>query len=95
MSPQQVSNHTVHLLPLKDDGSPDVPGDPAYLYLAPPSHPAYSIRFQINGTSSICREGSLWVNIPKKGEQFSRKKFNEYKYGSAQGIEAQRQVSEC
>lgn len=95
MSPQQVSNHTVHLLPLKDDGSPDVSGDPAYLYLAPPSHPAYSIRFQINGTSSICREGSLWVNIPKKGEQFGRKKFNEYKYGSSQGIEAHRMVSEC
>lgn len=79
MSPQQINNHTVHLLPLKDDGSPNLPGDPPYVYLPPPAHPAYSVRFQIDGMSSICREGSLWTNIPHKGEQFDRNKFNEYK----------------
>lgn len=79
MSPQQISNHTVYLLPLKDDGSPDLPGSQPYIYLAPPTKPAYSIRFQIEGTSSICREGSLWVNIPPKGHDFDRTKFHEYK----------------
>lgn len=79
MAPQQVSNHTCYLLPLKDDGSPDLPGDQPYIYLSPPTTPAYSIRFQIQGTSSICRQGSLWVNIPGKGEQFDRKRFKEYK----------------
>ncbi|KXL43716.1 glycoside hydrolase family 133 protein [Acidomyces richmondensis BFW] len=79
MAPQQVNNHTVYLLPLKDDGSPDLAGDPPYIYLSPPTVPAYSIRFEIDGTSSICREGSLWVNIPGKGEQFDRKHFREYK----------------
>ncbi|KAF2159087.1 glycoside hydrolase family 133 protein [Zasmidium cellare ATCC 36951] len=79
MSPQQINNHTVHLLPLKDDGSPNLPGDPPYIYLPPPSHPAYFVRFQIDGMSSISREGSLWTNIPHKGEQFDRTKFNEYK----------------
>lgn len=79
MSPQQVHNTTVYLLPLKDDGSPDLPGDPAYIYLTPPTVPAYSVRFEIDGTSSVCREGSLWVNIPSKHEQFDRQKFKEYK----------------
>lgn len=79
MAPPQINNHTVHLLPLKDDGSPDLPGEPPYIYLAPPTHPHYSIRFQIEGTSSITREGSLWVNIPPKGADFDRKKFYEYK----------------
>ncbi|EMC91216.1 glycoside hydrolase family 13 protein [Baudoinia panamericana UAMH 10762] len=79
MAPQQVSNHTVYLLPLKDDGSPDLPGDPPYVYLSPPTVPAYSVRFQIEGTSSICRQGSLWVNIPAKGEHFDRQKFREFK----------------
>ncbi|KAK4615811.1 Glycogen debranching enzyme [Fulvia fulva] len=79
MSPQQISNHTVHELPLRDDGSPELPGEPAYIYLPPPTHPAYSIRFKIDGTSSICREGSLWVNIPPKGTNFDRKKFYEFK----------------
>jgi len=79
MSPQQISNHTVHQLLLKDDGSPDLPGEPAYIYLPPPTHPVYYVRFEIDGTSSICRQGSLWVNLPKKGEQFDRNKFNEYK----------------
>jgi glycogen debranching enzyme len=78
MSPQQVHNNTVYLLPLKDDGSPDLGGD--YIYLSPPTVPAYCIRFEIDGTSSICREGSLWVNIPDKHEQFDRKRFREFKY---------------
>ena len=69
---------TVYLLPLRDDGSPALEhGD--YIYLSPPTVPHYSIRFQIDGTSSICREGSLWVNIPAKGELFDRKKFREFK----------------
>lgn len=79
MAPQQVHNKSVYLLPLKDDGSPDLPGEPPYIYLSPPTIPAYSVRFEIEGTSAITREGSLWVNIPAKGEQFDRKKFREYK----------------
>ncbi|KAK1059375.1 bifunctional 4-alpha-glucanotransferase/amylo-alpha-1,6-glucosidase [Friedmanniomyces endolithicus] len=79
MAPQPVNNHIIHLLPLKDDGSPDLPDTPAYVYMPPPSVPAYTIRFQIDGTSSICRQGSLWVNIPAKGEHFDRKSFREYK----------------
>lgn len=79
MAPAQVSNHVVHLLPLKDDGSPNVSGEPPYIYLPPPTSPPYSVRFEIEGTSSVCREGSLWVNLPGKGEQFGRKSFKEYK----------------
>jgi glycogen debranching enzyme len=67
----------VYLLPLTDTGRPDVVG--SYIYLPPPTNPAYCIRFSIMGTSSICREGSLWVNIPAKDQKFERSKFQEYK----------------
>lgn len=73
-APQQTQ--AVYLLPLTDTGAPDVPGQ--YLYLPPPN-PSYILRFQIEGTSSICREGSLWVNIPAKGEKFKRDRYVEYK----------------
>ncbi|KAL1635180.1 bifunctional 4-alpha-glucanotransferase/amylo-alpha-1,6-glucosidase [Neofusicoccum ribis] len=69
--------NTVYLLPLTDGGAPDVPG--TYIYLPPPTSPVYTIRFAIEGTSSICREGSLWVNIPAEGEQFQRDRFREFK----------------
>lgn len=68
----------VQLLPLDDDGAPDVPG--GYIYLPPPSDPPYTLRFAIEGTSSICREGSLWVNIPAYGERFDRGRFREFKW---------------
>ncbi|KAL9597440.1 MAG: hypothetical protein Q9219_005132 [cf. Caloplaca sp. 3 TL-2023] len=70
----------VYYLPLNDAGSPDIPG--GYIYLPPPTDPAYIIRFAIEGTSSVCREGSLWVNVPKAGEMFSRHNFHEYRYGA-------------
>lgn len=69
-----VSNE-VYLLPLNDDGSPDVAGQ--YVYLAPKTHDPITIRFTIEGTSSICRHGSLWVNIPEHGQDFHRHKFRE------------------
>jgi glycogen debranching enzyme len=67
----------VYLLPLNDDGSPQVTGE--YIYLAPKSNHPITIRFAIEGTSSICRHGSLWVNIPEKGQDFRREKFREFK----------------
>lgn len=79
MAHHEAHDKVVHLLPLKDDGSPDLPGEPPYIYLNPPTIPAYSVRFEIDGTSAITREGTLWVNIPGKGEEFDRKKFKEYK----------------
>jgi glycogen debranching enzyme len=71
------TQQAVYLLPLTDTGAPDVPG--TYIYLPPPTKPAYSVRFQIQGTSSICRHGSLWVNIPAEGEKFKRSHYREYK----------------
>lgn len=67
----------VYLLPLTDDGSPDVAG--RYIYLPPPSDPPYVVRFAIEGTSSICRNGSLWVNIPAEEDKFVRDDYNEHK----------------
>lgn len=73
MPAAQVTYH----LPLTDDGAPDVPG--GYIYLPPPTEPAYNIRFAIEGTSSICRQGSLWVNFPEAGKDFDRQNYREYK----------------
>jgi glycogen debranching enzyme len=74
---QTPASQTVFLLPLTDAGAPNVQG--TYIYLPPPTSPAYVVRFQIQGTSSICRQGSLWVNVPAKGERFTRSQYREYK----------------
>jgi glycogen debranching enzyme len=73
-----MSAQEVYLLPLTDEGAPDVPGQ--YIYLPPPTNPPYVVRFAIEGTSSICRQGSLWSNIPTPGEPFQRHEFREYKW---------------
>ena len=67
----------VYLLPLTDDGAPDVPDQ--YIYLPPPTDPPYVVRFAIEGASSICRGGSLWVNVPLSGETFQRDQYQEFK----------------
>ncbi|KJZ72119.1 hypothetical protein HIM_08492 [Hirsutella minnesotensis 3608] len=77
MSPGIMTSTEVFLLPLNDDGSPRVPGE--YVYLAPKSHDPIVLRFAIEGTSSICRHGSLWVNIPQEGADFRRDHFREFK----------------
>ncbi|KAL8777489.1 MAG: hypothetical protein Q9194_002526 [Teloschistes cf. exilis] len=71
------TSQEVYYLPLNDAGHPDVPG--GYIYLPPPTNPPYLVRFAIEGTSSICREGSLWVNVPRAGEKFNRHAFHEFK----------------
>ncbi|RDW77130.1 putative glycogen debranching enzyme [Coleophoma cylindrospora] len=77
MAPKTMVSSEVYLLPLKDDGSPDVPG--GYIYLTPKSTAPITVRFAIEGTSSICNHGSLWVNIPEAGSEFRREKFREFK----------------
>jgi glycogen debranching enzyme len=76
MATKSLGNE-IYLIPLTDLGCPDVPG--GYIYLPPPTATPYSVRFVIEGTSSICREGSLWVNIPQANEEFQRKAFREFK----------------
>ncbi|KAG6007007.1 hypothetical protein E4U21_006527 [Claviceps maximensis] len=77
MSPGTMTSTQVYLLPLNDDGSPDVAGE--YIYIASSSKHPVTLRFAIEGTSSICRHGSLWVNVPEKGKQFQRNRFREFK----------------
>lgn len=71
------ASNEVYLLPLLDNGAPDVPG--GYIYLEPKSTAPITVRFAIEGTSSICRHGSLWVNIPEPGKPFKRDSFREFK----------------
>ncbi|KAI3559250.1 glycogen debranching enzyme [Colletotrichum abscissum] len=77
MVPKTMVSNEVYLLPLNDDGSPQVAGE--YIYLAPKTNDPVTIRFAIEGTSSICRHGSLWVNIPEQGAEFHRDQFREFK----------------
>jgi glycogen debranching enzyme len=77
MAPAIMESNEVYLLPLKDDGSPNIAG--GYIYLTPTSAAPIIVRFAIEGTSSICRHGSLWVNIPEEGAEFRREKFREFK----------------
>ncbi|KAL1895883.1 bifunctional 4-alpha-glucanotransferase/amylo-alpha-1,6-glucosidase [Sporothrix stenoceras] len=78
MIPKTMTSSEVYLLPLNDDGSPQVGGN-QYIYLAATSEQPIVVRFAIEGTSSICRHGSLWVNIPEKGAEFQRDHFREFK----------------
>ena len=75
-SSADTTSREVYLLPLDDNGVPQVPRQ--YIYLKAPTNPAYIVRFEIEGTSSICREGSLWVNIPEPGMPFRRDVFRCY-----------------
>lgn len=75
-----MTSTQVYLLPLNDDGSPDVAGE--YIYIASSSEDPVTLRFAIEGTSSICRHGSLWVNIPQEGKEFRRDAFREFKYAA-------------
>lgn len=78
MAPKLLkASKEVYLLPLLDNGAPDVPG--GYIYLEPKSTAPIVVRFAIEGTSSICRHGSLMVNIPEPGKPFKRDVFREFK----------------
>ncbi|KAI1872826.1 uncharacterized protein JN550_003700 [Neoarthrinium moseri] len=72
-----MTSNEVYVLPLKDNGAPDVTGE--YIYLATKARGPITIRFTIEGTSSICRQGSLWVNIPDHGAEFQRNSFREFR----------------
>lgn len=77
-APQAAPAQAVYLLPLKDGGAPDVPG--GYINMPPPQPDnPYIIRFTIEGASSICREGTLCVNVPDKGVPFKRNEYKEFK----------------
>ena len=70
----------VYLLPLTDDGSPDLPR--GYVYLPPPTSPRYYLlRFVLEGSSAICNKGTLWVNIPGDGKAaFNPAAFRGFEY---------------
>jgi glycogen debranching enzyme len=72
MSPSRTESPTVYLLNLNDSGAPDIAG--GYINLPAPITP-YTLRFGIEGASSICREGRLWINVPEGEELFEREKF--------------------
>ena len=80
MAQDSEASPEVWLLQLTDDGAPDVPS--GYIYLPPPTIPAYVLRFEIEGTSSVCRQGSLWVNIPAPGQAFHRDQYRKYEYAA-------------
>jgi glycogen debranching enzyme len=77
MVPKTSPSNEVYLLNLNDDGSPKVARE--YIYISTHSNEPFTLRFVIEGTSAICRHGSLWVNIPEQDVEFRRDKFREFK----------------
>lgn len=77
MSSSLLPRQIVYLLPLADDGSPDVPG--GYIYLPPPTDPPYILRFATEGTSPICHHGSFWENTPGLSGKQDVSQFREHK----------------
>ena len=78
-----MKSNEVYLVPLNDDGSPQTAPGPSYMYIEFKSDDPVTLRFCIEGTSGICRHGSLWVNVPEEGNEFQRESFREFKYVSA------------
>ncbi|KAA8897200.1 glucanotransferase domain of glycogen debranching enzyme-domain-containing protein [Sphaerosporella brunnea] len=74
MAPSAQDPPLVYLLHLNDAGAPDVGGD--IINLPAPIKP-YTLRFAIQGASSICREGKLWINVPEEGQSFERENFRD------------------
>lgn len=72
-----MTSHEVYLLPVNDNGSPQVENE--YIYLQPQPNDPVIVRFVIDGASPLCRNGSLFVNIPDKGQPFDRAKYRQYK----------------
>ena len=66
----------VYLLRLTDLGAPDVQNE--YIYLPCPRDPPFYVRFEIEGTSSICRQGTLHTNIPQNGRGFRRHQLQKF-----------------
>lgn len=63
----------VYPLRLKDDGSPEI--SRGYVYLPPPSKPAYLLRIVVEGRSPLCYEGTLWVNMPEEDGESEPTRF--------------------
>ena len=78
MDIRTVASTEVYILYLNDDGSPKVPRD--YVHIDPQSNDGFILRFSIEGTSPICRHGSLWINVPEEGVGFERDQYREYPY---------------
>ena len=78
LDPRTVTSNEVYILYLNDDGSPKVPRE--YVYIDPQSDGGFTLRFSIEGTSPICRHGSLWINVPEEGVGFERNEYREYPY---------------
>ncbi|KAL2106419.1 hypothetical protein VUR80DRAFT_6761 [Thermomyces stellatus] len=76
MDPRTVTSTEVYILYLNDDGSPRVPRE--YVYIDPQTDEDITLRFSVEGTSPICRHGSLWINVPEEGVGFKRDEYREY-----------------
>lgn len=84
MNSSTPDTNTVYLLNLDSKGAPDIAPKGGYIQLPAPVSP-YILRFAIQGASSICREGCLWINVPENGRDFDRSKFREIKLNPSFG----------
>jgi glycogen debranching enzyme len=74
---EPVASNEVYLLHLNDDGSPRVSRN--YICIDPQSDDGFTLRLSIEGTSPICRDGSLWINVPEHDGVFNRDEYKEHR----------------
>lgn len=79
-TPKQTSaaaNMSYYVLPLNNDGQPRPLGKGSLISLPVPN-PSYYLRLVVSSVSDISRNGKILTNVPKKGEDFDRTKYQSF-----------------
>lgn len=66
-----------YVLPLNNDGKPRPLGKGSLISLPVPN-PSYHLRLVVSSVSDISRNGKILTNVPKKGDDFDRTKYQAF-----------------
>lgn len=76
-SKSTTTNMSYYVLPLNNDGAPRPLGKGSLISLPVPD-PSYHLRLVVSSVSEISRNGKILTNVPKKGDDFDRKKYQAF-----------------
>ncbi|KAG5361929.1 Glycogen debranching enzyme [Yarrowia sp. C11] len=71
-----------YVLPLNNNGVPRPLGKGSLISLPVPN-PSYHLRLVVSSVSDISRNGKILTNVPKKGEDFDRSKYQAFEISSS------------
>lgn len=72
-----TSQMSYYVLPLNNDGQPRPLGKGSLISLPVPN-PSYHLRLVVSSVSEISRNGKILTNVPKKGDDFDREKYQAF-----------------